>query len=140
MRALIKRLVDREIVSSGEAPNAALATALVAENLCRALSRWIGIDGCHALFRRARADALTDHPALAKLELRAREESYLGNVAACIEESGDTATANGLEAMLGGTIELLGRLIGHDLATNLIERSLPESALIADPEKRRAEA
>ncbi len=92
------------------------------------------------MFVRARADALPDHPALETMELRVREEPYVANVANSIEELGDPATAEALEAMLAGTVELLGRLIGHDMATNLIERSLPDSALIAEPEERRAEA
>lgn len=140
MRQLVRRLVERKIAESGGAQGTALAAALVAENLCRALSRWIGTDGCHALFVRARADAIADHSALETMELRVREEPYVANVAKSIEELGDPATAQALEAMLAGTVELLGRLIGHEMATNLIERSLPDSALIADPEERRAEA
>lgn len=89
---------------------------------------------------RALADALPEHPALQDLTLRAREEPYIGNVAECVEKSGEAATANGLEAMLAGAVDLLARLIGKDMATNLIERSLPESATNADLEKKRAEA
>jgi hypothetical protein len=37
---------------------------------------------------------------------------------------GDRATADGLEALLVRLIEILGRLIGDDMSTILIERSL----------------
>ena len=37
---------------------------------------------------------------------------------------GDAATAEALEAMLVHLVELLGRLIGDDMATKLIERSV----------------
>ncbi len=37
---------------------------------------------------------------------------------------GDAATAEALESMLVHLVELLGRLIGDDMATKLIERSL----------------
>ncbi len=40
---------------------------------------------------------------------------------------GDAATAKALEAMLVSLIELLGRLIGDDMATKLIGRGLPAS-------------
>ncbi len=89
---------------------------------------------------RGLADALPEHPALAELSLRAGEDPYIGNVAECVEKSGEAATAEALEAVLAGTFGLLARLIGKDMATNLIERSLPESATIKDPEKKRAEA
>ena len=37
---------------------------------------------------------------------------------------GDAATAEALESMLVHLVELLGRLIGDDMATKLIERSV----------------
>ena len=38
--------------------------------------------------------------------------------------NGDAATAEALESMLVHLIQLLGRLIGDDMATKLIERSV----------------
>jgi hypothetical protein len=40
---------------------------------------------------------------------------------------GDAATAEALESMLVHLVELLGRLIGDDMATTLIERSVGAS-------------
>jgi len=40
---------------------------------------------------------------------------------------GDAATAEGLESMLVRLVELLGRLIGDDMAVKLIEQSLAPS-------------
>jgi len=37
---------------------------------------------------------------------------------------GDAATAQGLESMLAHLVELLGRLIGDDMAMKLIDRSV----------------
>jgi hypothetical protein len=42
---------------------------------------------------------------------------------------GDAATAQALESMLVHLVELLGRLIGDDMATRLIERSMGVSEL-----------
>lgn len=68
-------------------------------------------------------------------------ERFIEGVAESVGQYGETATAAGIESMLVGMIELLGRLIGVDMATNLIERSLPESVRgDAGPEMRRAEA
>ena len=40
---------------------------------------------------------------------------------------GDPATAEALESMLVRLVELLGRLIGDDMSTKLIERTLAPS-------------
>ena len=41
--------------------------------------------------------------------------------------NGDDAAAEALESMLVRLLELLGRLIGDDMAMKLIERTLPAS-------------
>jgi hypothetical protein len=53
---------------------------------------------------------------------------------------GDPATAEGLEAMLVHLIELLGRLIGDDMAMKLIERTLAASGRGDPTSDRREEA
>jgi len=138
---LAQRLIDRERIAGDADMTRASTAALAGEELYQALSRWIGTDGCHALFTRARAQAQGDHPPLVALQFRARAEPYIEGVAESVGKYGETATADAIESMLVGMIELLGRLIGVDMATNLIERSLPESARgDAGPEKRRAKA
>jgi hypothetical protein len=102
---------------------AARAGAAACDHLYRELSRWVGRDGCHALFTRALAEARTEYPALGQIQLRARSEPYIDGVAETIMAHGDPATADALESMLIRLIELLGRLIGDDVATKLIERS-----------------
>jgi hypothetical protein len=75
------------------------------------------------------------------MQLSPRHDPYIIGVEQSIGEYGDAATADALESMLVGIIELLGRLIGVDMATNLIERSLSEFANDnSTPEKRRAKA
>lgn len=84
----------------------------------------MGPDGCHALFTRGLSEARTDYPALAKIQLRARSQPYIDGVPEAIMAHGDAATAEALEAMLVHLVDLLGRLIGDDMATKLIERSM----------------
>jgi hypothetical protein len=64
---------------------------------------------------------------LAQIQLRARSEPYIGGVPETIMAHGDAATAEALESMLVRLVELLGRLIGDDMATKLIERSVGAS-------------
>jgi hypothetical protein len=54
---------------------------------------------------------------------------------------GDPATAEALESMLVRLVELLGRLIGEDMSTKLIERTLAPSGRGDGPsDSRREEA
>lgn len=126
-RKLARRLIEsrRSGPSKGESP--ARAAAAAADGLYRELSRWVGLDGCHALFSRSLAEAHADFPALAQIEIRARSQPHIDAVAETIMARGEPATAEALEFMLERLVELLGRLIGDDMATKLIERSLPAS-------------
>lgn len=139
--SLARRLIARQRETAGSTTTKAASAALAAEEVYESLSRWIGSDGCHALFVRARALAVTARPALDMLYLRARAKPYVEKTSDAIGEFGDAATADAIESMLVGMIDLLGRLIGVDMATNLIERSLPDPARdVAGPAKRRAKA
>ncbi|MBA3655972.1 MAG: hypothetical protein H0W69_01315 [Gemmatimonadaceae bacterium] len=120
-----RELIDSEQVAGDGDLARATAACNAAEKLYAALSRWIGRDGCHALFVRAQTQAADQHPALEVLQLRVREEPYVSCVEESIKGFGDSATAAAIEAMLAATISLLGRLVGDDMASNLIERSIP---------------
>ena len=121
--ALARRLVGH---SGGKATGVAKADEFAAalERLYLDLSRWVGLDGCHALFTRALADAREKEKSLEAITLHARSTPYVQGVTEAVEKDGSAKTAAALEAMLVILIELLGRLIGIDMATNLIERGL----------------
>ena len=123
-RQIVRRLVDSRRHERSGGDTAARAAVSACEHLYRELSRWVGPDGCHALFTRALAQAQADHPALGQIQLRARSEPYIDGVAATIMAHGDAATAEAFESVLVHLVELLGRLIGDDMAMKLIERSL----------------
>jgi hypothetical protein len=61
---------------------------------------------------------------LEEIRLRAQSEPYVEGVAEIIMAQGDAATSEALESMLIRLVELLGRLIGDDMAMKLIERSV----------------
>jgi hypothetical protein len=77
---------------------------------------------------------------LGQIQLHARSEPYIDGVAATIVAHGDAATAEALESMLAHLVELLGRLIGDDMAMKLIERSLVAERGGAASDDRREEA
>lgn len=121
---ITRRLIDAGRAEAGEADSEARAAAAACNHLYRGLSRWVGPDGCHALFARALAEARADHPALLEIHLRARSEPYVDGVAETIIAHGEAASAQGLESMLVHLVALLGRLVGDEMAKKLIEQSL----------------
>ena len=125
---IARRLIASQQTASSSASTPARVAAAACDHLYRELSRWVGPDGCHALFTRALAEARFQYPALAEVQLHARSEPYTEGVAEAIMARGDPATADGLEALLTRLIEILGRLIGDDMSTILIERSLAATA------------
>jgi hypothetical protein len=137
-RQLARRLIlaRRSEGSDGDTPARAAADA--SDRLYRELSRWVGLDGCYALFARALSQAQTDYPALGKILVSARSQPHIDGVPETIMARGDPATAEGIEFMLERLVELLGRLIGDDMARKLIELSL--AAAEPDSDERREEA
>lgn len=103
------------------------ARAAACDRLYRDLSRWVGPDGCHALFTRALAESLTEYPFLAQVQLHPGSEPYVHGVADTARSHGDAVTAEALESIIVHVIELLRRLVGDDMAIKLIERSLTAS-------------
>jgi hypothetical protein len=126
-REIARRLIDSRRQERTGADTAARAAASACDHLYRELSRWVGVDGCHALFTRSLAQARTEHPTLAQIQLRPRSEPYVDGLAAAIIAYGDAGTAEALESMLVRLLELLGRLIGDDMVMKLVGRSLAAS-------------
>ena len=121
-RQAARRLIENR--QHEREPSSDLARAVVdaCNDLYRELSRWVGPDGCHALFARALAQARTDSATLEQIQLRPGADPYLDGVADSILTHGDSTVAEALESMLVYLVELLQRLIGGDMATKLIDR------------------
>src|ERR1700720_1206750 len=83
-RQIARRLIESHRSQRAEGHTSARAAAAACDQLYRELSRWVGPDGCHALFTRALAQARTEHPALGEIQLRARSEPYIDGVAETI--------------------------------------------------------
>lgn len=138
-RQIARRLIHSRRAESGDG-NSARSAAASCDDLYRELSRWVGPDGCHALFTRALVQARADYPALERIHLQPRSEPYVDGVAEAIMAHGDFTIADALESMLARLVELLGRLIGDDMAMKLIERSLVTEPDGASSDNRREEA
>jgi hypothetical protein len=64
---------------------------------------------------------------LEEIQLRSRSEPYVEGVPETIDAYGSAQTAEAIESMLASLVELLGRLIGDDMAMKLLEGTLSES-------------
>ena len=124
LQELARRLIAPQTSTEAAADPPSVAATRICEQLYRDLSRWIGTDGCHALFARALTRTQSGHAALRDVRLGGATDSCLEGVAESVQVHGASAVAAGLEAMLVALLELLGRLIGEDMATRLIEQSV----------------
>jgi hypothetical protein len=126
-RQIAHRLINSRRSEPAGSRTSGHVAAAACDHLYQGLSRWVGLDGCHTLFTRALAQARTDHPLLEEIQLRPRSEPYVEGVTETIDAYGAAPTAEAIESMLVGLVELLGRLIGDDMAMKLLEGTLSES-------------
>lgn len=123
----------RAAAGSGTADDLVLAANRVAGQLRTGLGRWIGVEGYRALFGRALVVAQTEHPVLGGL-LR-RDEPGAPDTAGAVTRYGAEAMAAGMVALLVALIELLGRVIGDEMAVRLVTKAgLPDATGMAPAE------
>jgi len=97
--------------------------AAAAERMCTqlrtGLGRWIGADGYRALLDRALGGVRAEHPALGDLPCLGGD---VPATMAVVRAQGAGAVAAGLVALVAALIELLGRIIGDEMALRLVEQ------------------
>jgi hypothetical protein len=84
------------------------------------LGRWIGAMGYRALLDRALVLARAEHPALGSLSCHGGDEKM---ITAAVSTHGAAEVAAGMVALVAGLVELLGRIIGEDMALRLVEQT-----------------
>ena len=121
---LARRLLAPETLAAGE-------PAMVAEALQRALVRVranlcdsVGDDGCNALLARALARTEPDYPALKDIRELNNGALRLDGVVASAEAHGVAPVTAAIEALLAALLDVLGRLIGEDMAMRLLDHDL----------------
>ena len=127
-REIARRLVAREVGS--ETDDAALLASIdrVCGRVADSLTRWFGPYGALALLTRALARAQSVQPSLAEISVNRSASPSLNGFADSAKAHGVQTTADGAIALLAVLTDLIGRLIGTDLALNLLEQSAPHSS------------
>jgi len=122
-----RRLVAREAAQVGGSEPEKVGAALtrtclrVSENLRDTL----GDAGWAALLARALARTEADHPALKGIRRQNEDDIDVACVVAGVDVHGVASSTAAFEALLAALIEILGRLIGEDMAMRLIDPDPP---------------
>ncbi|MGI9078069.1 MAG: hypothetical protein ACR2G6_12195 [Gemmatimonadaceae bacterium] len=126
---MVRRLTAIRI--AGAAPDALAGARAACQFLHHELSLWLGVDGSRALFNSAIGRARPDHPVLSDIQHEALLSPTHPAIARGVQIHGTGATVAALESTLVVLIQLLGRLIGDDMATRIVENSEKNDAGIA---------
>lgn len=139
--------LTRRLLAQARGSDRSSDDAIAARHACEFVStefsRWVGARGYDALISRALATSRAAHPALELIRYERHPVPGLIGVAESIERHGDDVTARALAALLASVLALCIRLIGEDIVTTLVEKSLadyPHHAVgrAADADKRSA--
>lgn len=101
------------------------AVAWAAERTCAelrvGLRRWIGADGYRSLLERSLAQVRQTHPSFEAMSCLGEDDSEM---TAAVREHGAEQVATGLLALMTALIEVLGRILGDDMAAQLVEKAV----------------
>ena len=112
------RVLARARAEDSEGAGYSATVGTICEELSAGLSRWIGAEGYRALRGRALDEVRPAHPALDRLSF---DGTDVAEIAVAVETHGAAPVALALEAFIASLIGLLGRIIGDEMAANLIE-------------------
>jgi hypothetical protein len=117
-----RRLWARSAGDARTPEQVAAAAELMCDQLRTGLGRWIGAQGYRALLGRAHGLVRGEHPALDGLGCLEGEQAQ---AIAAVRKHGAADVADGLMALVATLIELLGRIIGDEMAVRLVEQTCP---------------
>lgn len=96
------------------------ATARVCTQLREGLSRWVGSQGYRVLLARALELAAAEHVVLRSVPCDDGDQEA---AMAAARAQGAAELAAGMVALIGTMAELLGRIVGEEMAVQLIEQA-----------------
>jgi hypothetical protein len=114
-----QRLWQRVVGDSNTPEDVAVAATHMCTGLRVGLTRWVGTMGYRALIDRALLLARAEHPALGSLSCHGEEEPV---TTATVRAHSAAEVATGMVALVTALIELLGRIIGEEMAVRLVEQ------------------
>ena len=116
---------DRREPIDQDAPRDAVSDGVAIEIRCRQLTtslrEALGPDGCSALLARALGRCEAQHPVLRHLRGPDDRELELEGVSTAVAQYGVGVVKAAVDALVASLVEILGRLIGEDMALRLID-------------------
>jgi len=122
---MARRLLARETSAAREPAMVAAALQRACMRVSANLRDSMGDDGRDALLARAIARTESDHPALKDLRKLNHGAIQLDGILASVEAHGVAPVTTAIEAMLAALVDVLGRLIGEDMAMRLLDHDPP---------------
>ena len=134
---IARSLLEREARALGAPDDFVGAAESVFRRLHDHLARWFGFEGYDALVARTIDRARVAHPVLRTASSSpagsgngiARERARLVGLAASLRSASGEESSAALVSLLGTFISLLGRLVGDDMAMQLILQSWPDDGM-----------
>jgi hypothetical protein len=113
-------LWQRAVGDSTTPEDVAVAATRMCTQLRVGLTRWVGGMGYRALIDRALLLARAEHPALGSLSCHGEGEPV---TAGAVRSYSAAEVGTGMVALVAALAELLGRILGEEMAVRLVEQS-----------------
>jgi hypothetical protein len=113
-------LWERDAVDVGAPEEATAAADRVCAQLRAGLARWVGSEGYRALLARALERVRVEHPALNHISCMGGDDQ---EIAAAVRVHGAAKVAAGIVALVAALIDLLGRIVGEEMAVELVNQA-----------------
>jgi hypothetical protein len=108
--------------------NAPDEVSAAAERMCAqlqtGLTRWVGSAGYRTLVHRALELARPEHPALGNLSFEGKDGE---DIAAAVQSHGAAEVTAGIVALVATVIDLLSRIVGEEMAVELVKQAVATS-------------
>ena len=114
----------RDAVDVGAPEEVIAAAERICVQLQAGLVRWVGKEGYRALLHRVLELARAEHPALSRVSCYGSDEQ---EIAAAVRAHGTAEVTAGMVALVATLIDLLGRIIGEEMAVELVNQAVAAS-------------
>jgi hypothetical protein len=114
-----RHIWQRAVGDSSTSEDVAVAATGLSIELRAGLTRWVGAMGYRALIDRALLLARAEHPALGSLSYTGGEEPVTPGA---VRAYSPAEVGAGMVALVAALVELLGRIIGEEMAVRLVEQ------------------
>jgi hypothetical protein len=125
-RTLVKRLLTHEARNARDPGDAAAAAGAVCQKLYVEIGQFIGPEGFKVLLGRALYLARPEFSFLEAVRIGDSDDGWFVGLRENVAERDEADISEGIAAVLGGFIDLLGTFIGYDLAFRMIHRCWPD--------------